>query len=160
MQKGSEPALFRRLKFNQLRPRFDICYSRSRMKMFSRVKNSVVMTAALLAVIIGSLCFSAGEGLRLTPFPNPTFSTSHDAADLNDAGTISELAVAKYGPLDVPTRHQKRGNRHTIDLASASVIGPRSVLTGVVSAFSYEAGHNNSLAFIASRSGRAPPFQS
>src|ERR1051326_7623616 len=131
MQKGSEPALFRRLKFNQLRPRFDICYSRSRMKMFSRVTNSVVMTAALLAVIIGSLCFSAGEGMRLTPFPNPSLAPIRDSSELIDAGTLAEHSIAKYGPLDVPAQTQKRGKRQALDLVCDFVASTRPVASSV-----------------------------
>ena len=129
------------------------------MKMFSRMTNSVMMTAALLAVIIGSLCFSAGEGMRLTPFPN-SLAPIHDASELIDAGTIDELSVAKYGPLDVPAQTQKRGKRQALDLACESVAGIRPVVTAVVYSFAYEADKPSSLSFVASYSGRAPPFQS
>ena len=130
------------------------------MQMFSRVTNSVVMTAALLAVIIGSLCFSAGEGLRLTPFSNATLAASEDAGDLKDAGTNNEDLVAKYGPLDVPAPAQTRGKRQSVDLVCDVVAGTRSVITSVVRPIAYEEEVPRGRSFIAPDSGRAPPFQS
>jgi len=137
-----------------------ICYSAGRMKTFSRMTNSVLTTTALLAVIIGSLCFSVGEGMRLTPFPNTSLAPVHNASELMDAGTIDELSVAKYGPLDVPAQTQKRGKRQAPDLVSESVTGTRPVVTSAVYSFAYEAAKPHCLSFIAPHSGRAPPFQS
>lgn len=128
--------------------------------MFSRMTNSVVMTAALLAVIIGSLCFSVGEGMRLTPFPNASLAPIPDSSEPIDAGTIDELSVAKYGPLDVPAQTQKRGKRQALDLVSESVATTRPVVTSVVYSIAYEADKLPCLSFIAPHSGRAPPFQS
>jgi hypothetical protein len=130
------------------------------MKKFSRVTSSIVITATLLSVIIGSLCFSAGEGLRLTPFPSPTISSSLDAGDLNDAGTISEVVIAKYGPLDVPAQTQKRGKRHSVDLVCDAATGTRPFVAPVVKHSVYTTELPNPLSFIAPHSGRAPPFQS
>jgi len=126
------------------------------MQIFSRVTNPLLMTATLVAVIIGSLCFSVGEGMRLTPFPSATLA--EQSSDLS--GTIHEVTVAKYGPLDVPTQPQKRGKRQSLDLHSNSVTGTRPVFTTAVHSFAYEAEHTNSLSFFAPHSGRAPPFQS
>ena len=128
--------------------------------MFSRVTNSVVITATLVAVIIGSLCFSVGEGLRLTPFPNPTFSTSEDAGDLNDVGTIGEIAIVKYGPLDVPTQTQKRSKRHSLDLVCDVAAGTRPFAAYIVKSSSYATDLPDPLSFVATHSGRAPPSQS
>ena len=63
------------------------------------------MSFAVLAVIIGSLCFSVGEGLRLTPFPVSSLTEN------------SENDRSKYGPLDVPAQPQKRSKRQALDLA-------------------------------------------
>ena len=135
-------------------------YSHLRMKMFSRMPNSVLMTATLLAVIIGSLCFSVGEGLRLTPFPNPIFSSTQDAGDRDSTGTIREVTVAKYGPLDVPAQTQKRAKRQTLDLAADSLTSTRTFFKTAVRSFTLEAHTAHTLSFIAPNSGRAPPFQS
>jgi hypothetical protein len=129
------------------------------MKSLSRVTNSFVITAALLAVIIGSLCFSVGEGLRLTPFPVTA------VAQTEDSGTVinvkeNDVSRSKYGPLDVPAQSQKRGKRNTLELASASPAGRELVFTFVVGTFSYEADDVNLLPHLARPSGRAPPRNS
>jgi len=128
--------------------------------MFSRMSNSMVMTAALLAVIIGSLCFSAGEGMRLTPFPNPSLAPIRDSSELIDAGTLAEHSIAKYGPLDVPAQTQKRGKRQALDLVCDFVASTRPVVSSVVYSFAYEADSLSGLSFITPHSGRAPPFPS
>lgn len=129
------------------------------MKLFSRVTNSFVMTAGLLAVIVGSLCFSVGEGLRLTPFPIVELSQSQDSstvASLKD----SHVSLSKYGPLDVPAQSQKRGKRNTVELASASQARREQVFTVVVATFKHEADDLNLLPHLARPSGRAPPLNS
>ena len=126
------------------------------MKSFARLTNSYVMTATLLAVIAGSLCFSAGEGLRLRPFPNLALSQIEDSRKPNDAGESSSLS--KYGPLDVPTQQQKRGKRHALELASGTQVHARPDFTLIVHVLRYEAAHVHTLPFIGANSGRAPPF--
>jgi hypothetical protein len=129
------------------------------MKSLSRVTNSFVITAALLAVIIGSLCFSVGEGLRLTPFPITALSQNEDSSTVIN---VSETNVSrsKYGPLDVPAQSQKRGKRNSLDLFSASPAGRELVFMFVVDTFKYEADRLNLLPHLARPSGRAPPFNS
>lgn len=128
--------------------------------MFSRMTNSMRMTTALLAVIVGSLCFSVGEGMRLTPFPNPSLAPISDSSEHIDAGTLDEVSVAKYGPLDVPAQTQKRGKRQALDLVCESVAGTRPVVNSIVYSTAYEADKPSCLSFITPHSGRAPPFQS
>ena len=130
------------------------------MEMFSRVTNSFVITAALVAVMMGSLCFSIGEGLRLTPFPNPSLSAVVDSCDLIEAGSINDVSVAKYGPLDVPTQTQKRGKRQAVELATGSFARTRPLFTALVRSVPYEAEDPDFAPFVASYSGRAPPLQS
>ena len=125
------------------------------MKSLSQVTNSFVMTAALLAVIIGSLCFSVGEGLRLTPFRVAALSQSEDASTVINLHETSP-SLSKYGPLDVPS--QKRGKRSSIDFASGSLAGREVAPLAVVSVFDYEAEDLNCLPHIAHPSGRAPPL--
>lgn len=129
------------------------------MKLFSRVTNSVVMTAALLAVIVGSLCFSVGEGLRLTPFPITALSQT------NDSGTVenvqpAHVSKAKYGPLDVPAQSQKRGKRNTLDLASGLPARRELAFTFLVHTFEHEPDGLSLLSYTARPSGRAPPLNS
>jgi hypothetical protein len=127
------------------------------MKSFSRVTNSFVITAALLAVIIGSLCFSVGEGLRLTPFPN-TASSQTDGSSTVVNVQETHVSLAKYGPLDVPA--QKRGKRSSTDFLSGSTARRELVFTFVVNTFQYEANDLNLPPSFARPSGRAPPVNS
>ena len=126
------------------------------MKVVFRATNSSLITAALLAVIIGSLCFSVGEGLRLTPFPLLS-QTQDSGADLSSS---SRSSISKYGPLDVPTQTQKRGKRNVVDVASGSRVETDPVLVSVVCSAEYDAADLNLLTLIAPPPGRAPPFQS
>jgi hypothetical protein len=128
------------------------------MQLFSRVTNSFVNTSALAAVIIGSLCFSVGEGLRLTPFPNSAVSRIDNSDTAIDSGGSRESSVSKYGPLDVPS--QKRSKRTALEFASGSTVSEESGFKSVVHLFQYKADDLNCLLLIASQSGRAPPPQS
>ena len=128
------------------------------MKIFSRLTNSNVMTATLLAVIVGSLCFSAGEGLRLRPFPNRAPSQVEDSGTVKNAGESNQFALSKYGPLDVPTQTQKRSKCHTLELASGSFARIQPGFIFVASSFQYEPDGLKSFPFVASRLGRAPPL--
>lgn len=127
--------------------------------LFSRVTNSFVITAALLAVIVGSLCFSVGEGLRLTPFPQTALSQTQDSSTVVNIKD-SHVSLSKYGPLDVPAQTQKRGKRNSVELASASPARRELVFTFVVGTFEYEADDLSLLPHIARPSGRAPPLNS
>lgn len=127
------------------------------MKSPSRVTSSFVITAALLAVIIGSLCFSVGEGLRLTPFPTTTHSQTQDPGTVVNIED-SHVSLSQYGPLDVPAQSQKRGKRNIVELASGSPARRELVFTRVVDTFNYEAEDLNLLSYVARRSGRAPPL--
>jgi len=127
------------------------------MKLFPRVTNSFVMTAALLAVVIGSLCFSVGEGLRLTPFPITALSqTQEDSTIVNVEET--DVSLSKYGPLDVPV--QKRGKRSSSHLLSASPARRELVVTFVIDTSEYERNDLDLLAHLSRPSGRAPPLNS
>lgn len=129
------------------------------MKLFSRVTNSFVMTAGLLAVIVGSLCFSVGEGLRLTPFPIAALSQTQDSSTVVSVKD-SHVSIAKYGPLDVPAQSQKRGKRNSVEVASASPAGRELVFQFVIGVFEYDTDELSLLPHVARPSGRAPPLNS
>ena len=116
------------------------------MKRFVRV---------ILAVIVGSLCFSMGEGLRLTPFPvSNQLQKSNDSFVAKDAGGITRT----YGPLDVPSQIQKRSKRQTTDF------GPQPVAAGCLDVavishrFENESVQLRSSLVVSRPSGRAPPL--
>src|SRR5688572_3178334 len=70
-----------------------------------RLRNIIVSLS-----IIACLCFSIGEGLRLTPFPVAVFA---EAEAFNDP----DNSLQRYGPLDVPARAQSRNKRQVIEYA-------------------------------------------
>lgn len=75
------------------------------------------MRAILLIGVIASVCFSAGEGLRLTPLPVSALAGVAVPDDrLNVAASLG-AALHKYGPLDKPAQAQvqKRGKRQSLD---------------------------------------------
>lgn len=70
----------------------------------------------LLVCIVAALCFSAGEGLRLTPFPgNNLAGAPLQEGQLGDRGTC-ETSTPKYGPVDLPKRTQARSKHKVFDV--------------------------------------------
>ena len=118
------------------------------MKRFARIA---------LAVIVGSLCFSVGEGLRLTPFP---------VSNLLQVEETNGLSVAKdggparstYGPLDVPSQVQKRSKRQTTDFGPQPVIENDEDVALIAHSFEYQSIQLRSSLFVSRPSGRAPPL--
>src|SRR5262245_43995660 len=91
------------------------------MKKFSRVMSSPLMSSVLSAVILGALCFSVGEGLRLTPFPVSNLAQTEGP----HLSVTTGISLSHYGPLDVPAQNQKRSKRQALDLAGPAVAGAR-----------------------------------
>ena len=121
------------------------------MQKFSRTMSSRLMSWTVLAVIVGSLCFSVGEGLRLTPFPvSPTETTE----------TKFKPSLTHYGPLDVPAQPQKRSKRQALDLAAPNASSARKLVTTFCYLSEYEAINAASVLFVPRPEGRAPPFLS
>jgi hypothetical protein len=58
--------------------------------------------------VVACLCFSIGEGLRLTPFPVSAVSETETFSDTSDS-------LRQYGPLNVPARAQSRNKRQVVD---------------------------------------------
>ncbi len=80
-------------------------------------RKSRLMRPVLLIGVIAALCFSAGEGLRLAPFPA---SVSPQAAPPDARPNVAAsrgTSLRKYGPLDKPSQWQvqKRGKRPSLD---------------------------------------------
>lgn len=71
--------------------------------------------AALLIGVIAALCFSVGEGLRLTPFPAPAPAEAGGSDGRLKLAELREARPHEYGPLDKPSQAQKRGKRQTPD---------------------------------------------
>ncbi|HKY43898.1 MAG TPA: hypothetical protein VJM50_12475 [Pyrinomonadaceae bacterium] len=115
------------------------------MKKFFRAMSCRFVSSAVLAVIIGSLCFSVGEGLRLTPF---------------SVSQLTENAeTSHYGPLDIPAQPQKRSKRQALDLACPDSEAGRNIAVIPLSyLFEYEPAGTGSLLFVPRHEGRAPPL--
>jgi hypothetical protein len=115
------------------------------------------MSSVILIVVIGSLCFSVGEGLRLTPFPVSALTRVESTSVLSVAKISHENSIFKHGPLDVPTQTQKRSKRQVEDFAcppSVSSQEPRAILC---SSFDHESVHIVYIPFVSRPAGRAPP---
>lgn len=117
-----------------------------------------MVSAALLAVIIGALCFSVGEGLRLTPFPISDRTETHESAFA--VNTANQISLSQYGPLNVPAQTQKRSKRQTLELAVPASPGTRAAFTPSFFLVEAEAIAGTSILFVARPAGRAPPILS
>ena len=108
------------------------------------------MKLLVIILTLAALCFSVGEGLRLTPFP------VSQSIETETAG-VSRSSVHSYGPLDIPAQGQKRSKRFVIDLSC-----PVSLYTNELTARRQPASERQSfsvtsLALVALPSDRAPP---
>ena len=133
------------------------CYIERPMRPFARIANSPRWPAVWMAVIIGSLCFSVGEGLRLTPFPVSQVAEINGLTPADDAGSSP---LAKYGPLDVPSPVQKRSKRQTTDFACHNVTAGSQLLTVLRHLAADESRQLSPLVFVSRPAGRAPPLAS
>lgn len=116
------------------------------------------MPSVILIVVIASLCFSIGEGLRLTPFPISALTQVEEPNILLDARASHETSLYKYGPLDVPTQTQKRSKRQAVDFACQPAGGDCELLAYQCPSFERESVHVVSILFVSRPAGRAPPF--
>lgn len=124
------------------------------MKGLFHTMRSRAVSSAVILLTLGALCFSVGEGLRLTPFPQ---ATPESGSPID--GT-SQSSVFKAGPLDVPTQPQKRSKRFAIEVSC-----PVSVDSAELFANLYPAPERHlelvvSNLLVAIPAGRAPPFTS
>ncbi len=119
------------------------------------------MNTTILSVVVACLCFSVGEGLRLTPFP---VSSITEVTDYNAGVQVEiryETSVRKYGPLSVPTQTQKRGKRQLADFGEVPSPTNRELpLRQVNLADTGDPVYIVSNLFGALLSGRAPPIVS
>lgn len=115
------------------------------------------MPSVVLIGVIASLCFSVGEGLRLTPFPVSALTRAEPAIVLVEARASDQISLYKYGPLDAPTQNQKRNKRHTVDFACPPTVGAREVPHYLSLSVAYEPFDIVSVRFVSRPAGRAPP---
>src|ERR1041384_8767958 len=113
--------------------------------------------SVLLAVIVVSLCFSVGEGLRLTPFPVSNQLQVEELNGLSVAKDAGDLTRSTYGPLDVPSQVQKRSKRQSTDFGPQPVAESSQGLALVSYSFEDKSVQLIPSWFVSRRSGRAPP---
>jgi len=104
-----------------------------------------------LLVIVVSLCFSVGEGLRLTPFP-----VSNQLQQLSDL-SVEKDGRSTYGPLDVPSQTQKRSKRQTTDFGTQPQIESSQDVALIRHIVEDQAVQLRSSLLVSRPSGRAPP---
>jgi hypothetical protein len=109
----------------------------------------------LAAIILGALCFSVGEGLRLTPFPVSALAQT-EAPHLSATG---EISLSHYGPLDIPAQNQKRSKRQVLDLAGPAAAGTRYAAPELFAVLDCESTNFVSVLSVTRPAGRAPPFR-
>lgn len=129
------------------------------MKLSETTKIQPVTWIVSLAVLV-ALCFSIGEGLRLTPFPVSTL-TIDEASDRQFAVKASqEVSLYKYGPLDVPPPNQKRNKRHIVEFVCPPSGVVRKLPPCIYGSCEQQPPHVASALFISRLAGRDPPFSS
>ena len=111
------------------------------------------MTSVLSAVVLCALCFSVGEGLRLTPFPVPPQRHQHCSVE-------SHVSVLQYGPLNVPAQNQKRNKRQALDLVGPTAVGARYAAPELSAVLDSPSTDLISVLSVTRPAGRAPPFLS
>ena len=129
------------------------------MNQFSRVTKPIQLSTVLMAVIVGSLCFSVGEGLRLTPFPvsiQLQVEELHGLSVAKDAGGLTRT----YGPLDVPSQLQKRSKRQTTDFGPKPQAESSEAVAFISYRFEDTSVQLRSSQRVLRPAGRAPPFRS
>ena len=117
--------------------------------------SSRTMASIILIVVIASLCFSVGEGLRLTPFPISALLELGEAS--STAKPAEQISNHKYGPLDVPTQHQKRSKRQAEPLDFLVTRTECEVPTTLHSSAAHEGSAIVSVRVVSQFAGRAPP---
>jgi hypothetical protein len=130
-----------------------VCYSDGSMKKLSHVRCSPLLSTVLSAVVLCALCFSVGEGLRLTPFPGSIKHKPHERCSVG-----SRISASQYGPLNVPTQNQKRSKRQALDLSGPTAVGARYAAPELSAVLDSASTNPISVLSVTRPAGRAPPF--
>lgn len=130
------------------------------MKQLSQTVGARLLSSVAFAVVIASLCFSVGEGLRLTPFPTSNLARAEAANVLSEAKVSDQTSLYKYGPLDVPAQSQKRNKRQALDLAGPPTVAAREIPNNLYLLATSEPLDVLCVPSVSRPAGRAPPFAS
>jgi len=135
-------------------------YFLASMNVPSRAMASKTVTSVILIVVIGSLCFSVGEGLRLTPFPISALIGVEPRNTALTAKAADQISNHKYGPLDVPTQNQKRNKRQAVPVDCPPTSNTCAAPTALHSSANHEPFEIVSVLVMSQSAGRAPPLVS
>jgi hypothetical protein len=117
------------------------------------------MTAITMIVVCAALCFSAGEGLRLTPFTNAEL-VKVDKPNVHSNHTVfNQVSNQQNGPLDVPAQ-LKRIKRQTVALDFLPTASFASALTVLAFPVFDEPSNIVAILVASQATGRAPPCNS
>ena len=125
---------------------------------FSTVASRIITPVIL--IVIGSLCFSVGEGLRLTPFPISALTKVESRTTQLTAGAADQISNSEHGPLDVPTQNQKRNKRQAVTLDYPPTSYTSEIPTSGHSSDAPEPFDIVSALVLSQSAGRAPPLVS
>lgn len=118
------------------------------------------MTSIILIGVVGSLCFSVGEGLHLTPFPiSQLIRVAASETTLTTQGS-DRISDYTYGPLDVPRQIQKRNKRQAVTFDVPLPSHTCDVPASFCLAQSHERSDIVSVLVVSHSAGRAPPLVS
>ena len=135
-------------------------YFLASMNVPSRAMASKTVTSVILIVVIGALCFSVGEGLRLIPFPISALIGVEPRNTLLTLRVADQISNHKYGPLDVPTQNQKRNKRQAVPVDCPPTSNTCEAPTALHSSATREPFDIVSVLVVSQAAGRAPPFVS
>src|SRR5215217_1973357 len=127
------------------------------MITIKHTNRAFIRRRVLLVVMVGCLCFSPGEGLRLTPFTlwelqQPTVNDVHI-----HEGRGNKLTTT-YNPAIVPTRPMNR-SKQVVDSESQPPQGNRELIHEPRLPVTAEAINIIFLILTSRISSRAPPFR-
>ena len=94
------------------------------MKDSGKAIGGILKRLTLTLAVIGALCFSAGEGLRLTPFPADDVLGSVDTTASHTSSWQS--SVINYGPVDLPQPSISKSQSRFTNLDSIEIFSIES----------------------------------
>lgn len=101
------------------------------MKEGGKAKRVILKRLIMTFAVIGALCFSAGEGLRLTPFPADDVLGSVDTTASHRSSW--ESSVVNYGPVDLPQPSISKSQTRFTNLDSIEIVSTQNLQPGPMS---------------------------
>lgn len=119
-----------------------------------------IMSSVILIAVVGSLCFSVGEGLRLAPFPISHLVKGAASDTTLTPQASGQISNYRYGPLGVSTSTSKRNKRQSVAIDFPTTSYTSEVPTSHYFAPTHERLETASVLVMSRSAGRAPPLVS